>query len=147
MDEIEKILTILGKHGTAPIISAIALIAVFRLAKLEILAPAIRRVYLDLGRAIGVYWDSRRELMEARRDEARERANRDRAVAALWAAHPQELRQADRLGARDTGAHRIIDINRANKQAVATPAKCTCQHGDGDGLDSDDDHISRLGSD
>lgn len=97
MDELEKILTIVGKHGWQPILSAVLLLLVLRLGKPEIIAPAVGTLYADFRRAVGTWWESHRELVEAQRDRARAQEARDRALEVAWSTDQAGARTLDRL--------------------------------------------------
>lgn len=98
MDELEKILGIVGKYGWQPILSTVVLMLALRLGRPEVLSPAVSRVYVDVCRAIGTWWESHRELVEAQRDARRAQEARDRALESAWSvAHPEGTRAVDRL--------------------------------------------------
>jgi len=98
VDELEKIAAIVGKYGFAPLLGCALLVLVVRITKPEIFCPAVARVYADLCRAVGVWWESHREYVAAKRDRDRALEASARSLEVAWSiADPRGSRSIDRL--------------------------------------------------
>lgn len=98
MDEITRAVEIFGKYGWQPVLSGATLYLLWVLTRpiekgksRPLLAEAIVALYGDIRDGIGSWWDTRRAVLEARRD-------RDRAIEAAYTqARPGGARTGDRL--------------------------------------------------
>lgn len=113
MEELEKVLSLLGKYGWQPILSVSVLWFVWSVSrpadseKAPLLAAALSRVWSDLCRAVGVWWADRQEDVDAKRLERQEDAAAKRELTRAQASLQGALERS--VLAANPGGTRAID--------------------------------------